>query len=182
MTSWPSYADYLASAVWRKKRQSEKARARWRCQICNQRGDDTSLHAHHRTYARLGHEWKGDITVLCEDCHWLYHGQFVKPGSRRWWDELTRRLSEEFLWEFCRIDVSRFEEEQCRVHRGKKPQQRALHACKDIVTRFTSDQHSYNLAIDYVAHHLGLFADPSGWAETKSFCEDIILAEEDRNG
>lgn len=44
-----------------------------RCQICNV-GDD--LQVHHRTYVRFGAEWPGDLTVLCADCHQLYHGRF----------------------------------------------------------------------------------------------------------
>lgn len=67
------YHEYLKSDSWRARALSAKAAAGWRCQVCNINGDNTSLHAHHRTYERLGRELPEDITVLCANCHHTFH-------------------------------------------------------------------------------------------------------------
>ena len=64
------YHEYINSYQWREKATMAKENAGQRCQVCN--GDDR-LEAHHRTYERLGFEEKGDITVLCRDCHQVFH-------------------------------------------------------------------------------------------------------------
>ena len=65
------YQDYLKSPEWQGKRQLFYARAGHRCQLCNAEGE---LHAHHRTYERVGNEHPDDVTVLCADCHAKFHG------------------------------------------------------------------------------------------------------------
>lgn len=67
------YYTYIASPEWKSKAEAAKKRAGYRCQVCN-RGpqEGARLDAHHRTYARLGHERPEDITVLCHNCHELY--------------------------------------------------------------------------------------------------------------
>lgn len=66
----PDYQTYIHSPAWRARATAAKVRAGWRCQVCNREG---GLEAHHRTYERLGRERREDITVLCRDCHRLYH-------------------------------------------------------------------------------------------------------------
>ena len=66
------YREYIESEEWRRKAVQAKERAGWRCQVCNRRGDEVTLDAHHRTYARLGRERPDDITVLCRECHQMY--------------------------------------------------------------------------------------------------------------
>jgi hypothetical protein len=67
------YYAYIASPEWKRKADAAKERAGHRCQVCNAgRDDGVKLEAHHRTYARLGHEKPEDITVLCNECHELY--------------------------------------------------------------------------------------------------------------
>lgn len=68
-----TYQQYINSSEWRRKANAAKSRAEYRCQICNASPGVNKLHAHHRTYERLGHELDGDLTVLCEDCHKLFH-------------------------------------------------------------------------------------------------------------
>lgn len=60
-------------------------RAKYRCQVCDQPGNNRTLHAHHRTYERLGHELDSDITVLCDDCHKLFstNGKLAKTGASK---------------------------------------------------------------------------------------------------
>lgn len=70
-----NYKEYIQSPEWKVKAKDAKVLAQWRCQLCNKEGDDYTLHAHHRTYERLGSELPGDITVLCSDCHAKYHGK-----------------------------------------------------------------------------------------------------------
>ena len=65
-----AYQAYLRSPGWRAKREWALERADNRCQVCN--GNDR-LEVHHRTYENLGAERPGDLTVLCHECHGLYH-------------------------------------------------------------------------------------------------------------
>ena len=58
----PSYA----SVAWRSLREACLARDGYRCRLCNSPDD---LQAHHRTYARFGHEAVDDLTTLCAPCH-----------------------------------------------------------------------------------------------------------------
>ena len=60
------YETYIKSPEWKEKAKQAKARAGYRCQVCN---CAEHLEAHHRTYDRLGFELDTDITVLCDTCH-----------------------------------------------------------------------------------------------------------------
>lgn len=64
------YHAYLQSDKWGTKRQLALERAYHRCQLCN---SPDNLHVHHRTYERLGNEKPEDLTVLCKDCHEMFH-------------------------------------------------------------------------------------------------------------
>ena len=68
------YQEYIQSPEWKSKAVAAKDRAEWRCQLCNEAGTNTTLHAHHRTYERLGFEEPMDITVLCAKHHAMFHG------------------------------------------------------------------------------------------------------------
>ena len=56
------YVVYLHSPLWRLRRRIWILRAGGRCQRC---GSRRRLTIHHRTYQRLGHERRADVTVLC---------------------------------------------------------------------------------------------------------------------
>lgn len=64
------YQEYIHSPQWKEKADAAKAAAGNRCQVCY---GEHQIEAHHRTYRRLGHELPTDITVLCDDCHELFH-------------------------------------------------------------------------------------------------------------
>lgn len=65
------YATYLRTRHWQRMREVALRRAEHRCQVCNA---SKNLHVHHRTYERCpGNERATDLTVLCSDCHALYH-------------------------------------------------------------------------------------------------------------
>jgi replicative DNA helicase len=64
------YEEYLKTPEWAEKRANALQRADHRCQICN---SPHSLHVHHRTYENRGDEQLENLTVLCDDCHMLYH-------------------------------------------------------------------------------------------------------------
>lgn len=66
------YYTYINSPLWRDNpaRLAELKAAGFRCRTCNASGPDVRLEVHHRTYERLGRELVGDLTTLCEDCHW----------------------------------------------------------------------------------------------------------------
>ncbi|MDP8900288.1 MAG: hypothetical protein M3N33_03920 [Actinomycetota bacterium] len=67
------YMEYLRTPHWKRKREAKVRAAGHRCQLCN-RGSVT-LNVHHRTYERLGEELDGDLTVLCRECHSVFHEQ-----------------------------------------------------------------------------------------------------------
>lgn len=65
------YDEYIKSDLWKERAAQARKRAGHRCQVCNT--NNARLHVHHRTYERLGHEDDMDLTVLCENCHRLFH-------------------------------------------------------------------------------------------------------------
>jgi len=67
---YDDYGDYLQSLEWKWKAWVVKAKAGFRCQVCNSRG---ILNAHHRTYDRKYHEDYDDLIALCSDCHEKFH-------------------------------------------------------------------------------------------------------------
>jgi hypothetical protein len=97
------YQEYLQSDAWKIRREWKLQRAGHRCQVCNGRED---LHVHHRTYDNIGREHEEDLTVLCKDCHALYHGKVsapnVAPGARSG-DETIKRMRAAGL--FPQVDV-----------------------------------------------------------------------------
>lgn len=66
------YKDYLLTPEWQARRLAKLKSAGHRCMVCNGERD---LNVHHRTYARRGVEHPSDLTVLCEECHLLFHGK-----------------------------------------------------------------------------------------------------------
>jgi len=68
-----NYSEYIQSPEWAERSNLAKERVGFKCQLCNKEGDQTTLHAHHRTYERLGHEHYTDITILCAECHAKFH-------------------------------------------------------------------------------------------------------------
>jgi 5-methylcytosine-specific restriction endonuclease McrA len=66
------YRVYLRSPLWRARRYFWWLMANGRCECC---GEPCPLHGagaitvHHRSYARLGHERRGDVQLLCWRCH-----------------------------------------------------------------------------------------------------------------
>jgi len=64
------YLEYLNSPQWQERRLLMLERFGRRCQVCN---SQSHLNIHHRTYERLGAERLDDLTVLCKDCHDLFH-------------------------------------------------------------------------------------------------------------
>ncbi len=79
-----NYHKYIKSAAWRKRARGAKKHAKGRCQVCYSDGE---LHAHHRTYERLGNEEPMDLTVLCSDCHKLVHGRLATLESEQEWKQ-----------------------------------------------------------------------------------------------
>lgn len=67
---WSSYKEYLLSGEWDNLRKQKLRQVGSSCQICNSK---KGLHIHHRTYARIFNERLNDLTVLCGDCHALFH-------------------------------------------------------------------------------------------------------------
>jgi hypothetical protein len=75
------YVIYLRCPLWRVRRWMWIVQAGGRCQRCRSR---RRLTIHHRTYRRLGHERRADVTVLCWECHRRHHGaRHPRPLWRR---------------------------------------------------------------------------------------------------
>lgn len=64
------YQEYIASPTWAHVRDLALEYYAYRCCLCN---STKRLNVHHRTYARLGRERLGDLTVLCRKCHSTFH-------------------------------------------------------------------------------------------------------------
>lgn len=72
-TSTERYEDYRQTDYWKRVADATKAKAGYRCQVCNSPHD---LAAHHRTYEHRGREIEHieDMTCLCRRCHGIFHG------------------------------------------------------------------------------------------------------------
>ena len=71
----PGYRKYLQSEHWKAFRLKALERAGYACQLCNRKQKDgATLHVHHRSYTRIGHEDEMDVVVLCSECHKKFHG------------------------------------------------------------------------------------------------------------
>lgn len=73
------YKEYLQTPVWQQRREVHLKKAHYRCQVCN--SADKILDVHHRTYERRGNELPSDLTVLCRDCHYLFHDKLPKDET-----------------------------------------------------------------------------------------------------
>lgn len=85
-----TYDEYLKSERWKVLSEETKRIAGYRCQVCDSDGE---LHAHHRTYKRLGHELQSDLIALCSSCHALFHGKRDQSQGSTW--ALIQSLSTE---------------------------------------------------------------------------------------
>jgi len=65
------YREYLLTAEWADRRKRKLESVGYACQVCNASG--VQLDVHHRTYERRGAELDSDLTVLCHDCHAVFH-------------------------------------------------------------------------------------------------------------
>jgi hypothetical protein len=67
---WRSlYNEYIGSDRWRFMRALRLELAGNKCEHCGRGGFRNSLHCHHKTYARIGHERMDDLMILCVGCH-----------------------------------------------------------------------------------------------------------------
>lgn len=70
------YSEYLKTEYWKGRRLKALHRAGHKCQVC---AAVDRLEVHHNSYERLGHERAEDLTVLCRDCHGLFHADGRLP-------------------------------------------------------------------------------------------------------
>ena len=66
----PEYVAYLKSKAWKQLRD-RLVSGTYRCQGCGKLKLPSQLQVHHLTYDNLGREKRGDLAVLCADCHKL---------------------------------------------------------------------------------------------------------------
>lgn len=89
------YARYLRTPAWQNRAADCKRRAGYRCEcVVNgvRCGSRFRLHAHHKTYARLGNELPEDLECRCRACHRREHGQAPDPTVRQREQRALERL------------------------------------------------------------------------------------------
>lgn len=64
------YDEYLKTNHWRDISELARKRFDGRCALCN---SSKSTQVHHRTYENLGSEELSDLTLLCDECHEMFH-------------------------------------------------------------------------------------------------------------
>lgn len=76
-----NYEEYLKSEHWQGVRELKLQSVNYKCQICNSHKE---LNVHHRSYDYLfnEHEHPEELTVLCKECHELYHDRLAKIPIR----------------------------------------------------------------------------------------------------
>ena len=72
------YAEYLQTPAWKQKRIEKFQQVGYNCQLCN---SDKKLQVHHKTYKNLRHEPLNDLTVLCAECHSLFHNKLASNSD-----------------------------------------------------------------------------------------------------
>lgn len=84
------YHDYLKTDYWKAVAGAVKAKAKFKCQVCNSPHD---LDAHHRTYEHRGNELNHleDLICLCRRCHGIFHGKI--PQSEPPGQPTTKKVS-----------------------------------------------------------------------------------------
>lgn len=75
------YKEYLKTEHWQEIRELKLQSVNYKCQICN---SNKELNIHHRSYENLYNEQNHleDLTVLCKECHGLYHDRLTKIPVR----------------------------------------------------------------------------------------------------
>lgn len=68
-TKEEEYKEYIASPIWKRKREDALERARYECEECGMHKGARRLEVHHLTYERFKNERPEDLKVLCEKCH-----------------------------------------------------------------------------------------------------------------
>ena len=67
----PQHKDYLASAIWQRRRQEIlDTRGRYCCECGSKYG---KLDVHHESYEHVGYELNSELAVLCNKCHQKKH-------------------------------------------------------------------------------------------------------------
>jgi len=65
-----AYREYMRSPRWRLMKEGIRERYGDICEVCN---SPKKITIHHNTYKRLQKELDGDLTVLCNSCHFTFH-------------------------------------------------------------------------------------------------------------
>ena len=68
-----NYREYIRSKEWQEKARAIKKERGYICELCGASGKGIVIHAHHKTYERLGNEDNADIMLLCSTCHTAFH-------------------------------------------------------------------------------------------------------------
>jgi len=66
-----TYAEYLKSDRWQRRRLRSLDKAAYACQVCK---STRLLEVHHNCYDRLGDELDSDLFVVCGMHHDMIHG------------------------------------------------------------------------------------------------------------
>jgi hypothetical protein len=69
---WLAYEKYLASPIWRKKREKVFERATGICEGCR---ENPATQVHHLSYEHVGEEYLFELVAICEVCHDKLHDE-----------------------------------------------------------------------------------------------------------
>lgn len=85
------YHEYLKTEHWQEVKELKLQSVNYKCQVCNS-GEE--LNVHHRSYTNLYNEqnYLEDLTVICKECHELYHERLKKIPIRYSIEKLNELL------------------------------------------------------------------------------------------
>lgn len=125
------YAEYLKTEHWQEVRKMALENAGNKCVVCGK--GDLPLHVHHNTYENIGEERETDVTVLCMNCHKLYHDNYKRDKVREHYRKILAELYMAF--KLCH----ELEAKSCSSAFGYVMQEAAINHAIDIIIPSDSD-------------------------------------------
>lgn len=128
-----NYGEYLKTDYWLTVSKAVKARAGYRCQVCNSQHD---LQAHHRTYDHRGRELDhlDDLVCLCRRCHAVFHGKEGLTKEAKTPAVAPRKRKKGYVTE-VKYD-----------HEGDMPRGESIELTMELINRLRTDKFAFTNA------------------------------------
>ena len=97
------YKKYMGSKDWVEKKLWILEKRGNSCEVCHTIGEVRNpIQVHHNNYENVGSEGLEDLSVLCRDCHWLFHEQIPATSlvQRKEKDDCSVCSSSREKWRF----------------------------------------------------------------------------------